>query len=82
MSLNLKNSVSSFSSVCTLLLHLDISYTIPMRTVSDLLPEPKGGSNKSHAARGRMAKLRFKAYYGIVSFPDPTLEEGTGSGEL
>ena len=28
------------------------SYTIPTRAVWDLLPEPEGEGNKSHAARG------------------------------
>ena len=28
------------------------SYTIPTRAIWDLLPEPKGEGNKSHAARG------------------------------
>ena len=30
------------------------SYTMPTRVIWDLLPEPKGGGNKSHAARGGM----------------------------
>ena len=28
------------------------SYTMPTRAVCDLLPEPEGEGNKSHAARG------------------------------
>ena len=39
------------------------SYTIPTRAVWDLLPEPEGEGNKSHAARGVWYNY-FKAYYG------------------
>ena len=36
------------------------SYIMPTKAVRDLLLEPKGGNNKSHAAQGGVVKLFLK----------------------